>query len=289
MSDHTLYAEYASQWPHAVSSVGNNVVLDSDAATGDAVAGAVGSSVTVAASFDTTGLWDPQFFCVWQGQVFPWGDALQPATTAPPEPGSTNPSTNCLDGVVCLSDLSGCFKDAGFDLYSPSTWVDGALKDGVCIAQWLFIPKSINAATLTSPVTGTVPGLWIGDAVDAVTTLKTQLSASAAGSACDAPGVNTGDLSSLHAPGQSFGFTLPAPSSLGCTPIHSGSTWSNLGDFFGYRVILRDVMRLGLWFGVLVIVWRMTPWGRRTPMTVGSGLNLEGEDVETVWTNETVK
>jgi hypothetical protein len=156
-------------------------------ASGDAVQqGADGSGTTVVTVVpNQTGAWDPQFMCVYQGNVYYVGDFQQPPSGN--VPGGSTPG-DCIVNVFCASDLSACLNGAGLGL-DPSSWVPGLVKDVGCLFQWAFIPGSINTSAFTSPFTSHVPGMWIGDALAAVSTIVGGVNTGIADGACDAPKV----------------------------------------------------------------------------------------------------
>jgi len=216
-----------------------------------------------------TGAWDPQFMCVWSGEVFYWGDVTSPPAGSPllSTPGDCSSGL----GVFCASDLTACLNGAGLGL-DPSSWVPGLVQDFGCLLQWLFVPASVNTSELTSGFTAHVPGMWVADAFDAVTTFTGSLSgALSGGSACSAPflGWSSSNLGTLGSgfSGKKLGVTLPTPSSC-------GGASGGVGDVFGYRTVLRDILVLGVWASVFLICWRMMPWSRRD-----DGMSIIGDGV----------
>jgi len=109
---------------------------------------------------------------------------------------------------------------------------------------------------------------------------------------CDAPRIAApfGGLS--HVGGvSSFGMTLPVSATLGCSDPARGyaSSGHSVGDLFGFRVLIRDLLTLAVWAGTAYTALRMMPFTDGIAPRViarGAGLNLDGEYVDTAWTNE---
>ena len=265
--------------------------------TDSTIVNATGSPQTVSATSTNIGYGlgptatttDPVFYCVAGGKVYAWGDGIggDPSSDSgglAPDPTSPNGGGSFDEGQ--------CFASAGWSLDNPVSWVTGALHDGQCILEWLFIPANNAAAGLTSSITGHVPFMWVADTVDAVNTLLGGVTTGISAGGCDAPRIGFPKASLAHTgAGTSFGVTLPTPSSLGCAGASTLGGASGAGDLFGFRTLVRDVLALGLWLGVLLLAWRMTPWSRPGDgMEVfAAGGTIEGRDIngtEVFQTNE---
>jgi hypothetical protein len=136
-----------------------------DVGTDATIASATGSPQTVSI-VPTVLAVDPQFFCVFNGVVYPWGDAFG---------GQPQGNGTGLDGITPPTagsgfSLSQCFAAAGWSLFDPVSWVLGSLHDLLCIAEWAVVPSQSSLSGFTGLFrvssdggTGAVGvGPWIG-------------------------------------------------------------------------------------------------------------------------------
>ncbi|MCU1362390.1 MAG: hypothetical protein JWM55_218 [Acidimicrobiaceae bacterium] len=164
-----------------------------------------------------------------------------------------------------------CFDLSGFDLYSPATWVSGALHTFTCIMQWAFQPTmcgSIIGTTLItsgcvdfgafqSALSSATPFGYVAQVTDAFTSFTGGLSTSSSGcgpTIAPFSSITSGPLHGLHA----FSVRLPAPSSLGC----GGADDSTIGNLWGYRSWVLALFTFSIWMTAAVMLWRMAPWHR---------------------------
>lgn len=158
---------------------GTSITVGNDS-TVDPVSGA---SATVDFVPATASVTDPGFWCVDNGLAYWWYDTYAALNQAPPgtvqicyAPGMESPTTYAGVTTGCGGaypapgfNIDSCFASAGFDLYSPASWVLGALHDGQCIMEWLFVPSSAsltgftNLFQVTSDMGGaSTAGQWLG-------------------------------------------------------------------------------------------------------------------------------
>jgi hypothetical protein len=245
----------------------------------------------VAVTFTTTGNWDPYFYCEAGGTAVWWGDALTPPSGTPadaPLPGGPG-----SDGGGDSGSAS-CFAAAGWSLTNPVSWVTGALHDGECILEFLFIPNNVTASALASPLTGHIPFSWVASSIQAVRTVTTGVTAGVGAGVCTEPNINPnfGGLLHVGAHASSFHVQLPTPSGSSCAGASTLGGGSGAGDLFGFRGLIRNVLLFGVWLAVFVAGWKMMPWakpGDGVSMFAASG-TINGYDangVEVVQTNET--
>jgi hypothetical protein len=257
------------------------------------VAGAPGEYTSTIQVIPTaTGQWSMGLYCESGGQVFVLGGTG-------PSAGGSGAGAGCSGGqtstpVGCSTDLSACLHGAGagLSLTNPASWVGAGLDGMGCVLQWAFVPGSLNTGGFTAPITGHAPYTYIADGVSAVNTFLGSINGSLAGNVCDAPviDVNFGTLSHVGSPGH-LHLGLPAPQSLGCTDAAASyaSSGHGVGDLFGFRTLVRDVLAFGVWATAALVGWRMSPWskpGDGVEMVAGAGLNNDGDYVDTFWTNE---
>ncbi len=249
---------------------------------------------------------DPVFLCDYNSNWYVWGDpngnTAQTGTGAAGGGSSqtvtcdfTNQNSPACAGPTTTGDQGNtvgpfpfdqCFTETSMTLYNPLSWVEGAVKFGVCALEWFFEPSFCNVtsdptATDNNPVTnncvnlGTgniqnrVPIVYLTDSADAVSSFVSAWNTGVGTSACDAPSFSpfsdetTGVLSQSHV--KDWTFRLPAPSDVGCTADSYDSTAGNL---FGYRSFLRDLEELALLMGFVAFMWKMMPWSRRGDMDI---------------------
>lgn len=224
------------------------------------IATATGSPQTVTITPDKSGTFYPNFYCVdSDGNLYRWGELGGLGTVGDDDGGSGGSQDYTCNSAGCWVNLGTCVSGAGLGV-DPSSWVPGLITDMGCLLSWAFLPHSISTSALSSPFTTTFPGTWVADGVDAMGTLYAGLSGGISGSACDAPGINSGahGMDGYSIPAISFQF--PAPASLGC----SGPDATTGGELFGARQFIRDAFELFVWLGALFLVWRMMPWNRNS-------------------------
>ena len=249
----------------------NGSTLPGGALAADGVSvGATGSPMRFPWTPASTRTVFPSFYCIdgagnytfWggPGSVGDTGSCADGSLTncTPTGPGGAGSSCTPVGDVGCAVNLSDCLDGSGLGL-NPSSWVPGLVSDLGCLLSWAFIPQSVNTASLSTPFTGHFPGTWVVDAVSSLNTLVSGLTTAAAASACDAPHIGSGPMTVglWHTGGLNYSF--PAPASAGCTTAVDATTG---GELFGYRGIIRDVLRLLVWFGALAFIWRIMPWHR---------------------------
>jgi hypothetical protein len=143
------------------------------------IAAATGSPQTVSVTFSVSGSWEPEFYCVYGGNITSWGDSTD--GTNIPQP------TVCGQETFCTSSgsLSDCFSQSGIGL-SPGSWVPGLWQMGTCVLGWLFVPSSTAVTNLTGlfSISSDVPagtsataGQWLGS----LTAFATELPSTAVG------------------------------------------------------------------------------------------------------------
>lgn len=240
-----------------------------------------------------TGQWNPVFYCLSGGQNWTFGGSggLPPAGSGLSSCGAGQTSSP----VGCSIALGQCLSNAGagLSLTNPATWV-GALLDGIgCVLQWAFVPASISGSALVSPITSHAPYTYVADGISAANTLIGGVNGGLAGNGCSAPTIAIPFSSLTHVGNvSSFSISAPAPASQGCSDPGAkyAPTGKSVGDLFGYRTVIRDVLVLAVWVGALVAVWYMFPWAKGDSSVVwvakGAGLNLDGDYVDTYWTRE---
>jgi hypothetical protein len=103
-----------------------------------------------------SGTWDPLFYCVDAGTVYPWGSYSSTGVE-----GSSPGGVDCGTGLVSVTcegppttgggafSLSACVSQIGngLSLTDPVTWVVGLGDFGLCIVEWLFIPAQAQATS----------------------------------------------------------------------------------------------------------------------------------------------
>jgi hypothetical protein len=192
----------------------------------------------------------PHFYCEDAGVLYDWGGPfsdtasglalLNPGTVV--EPASTG-------GTF---DWGTCVRGASWDLFSPASWVVGAVTDGKCAMEWLFDPCP-QTGTCTAVVnleqslgigvtgaSGEPAPVWVGS----MGVMMAQLPSSAVGQiqtaadtgGCSAPG-------DFHLGSHSFSLcgAFAAVSSAG--PGVSGA-WSIVGDIVAAGLVI--ILLLGL-------------------------------------------
>jgi hypothetical protein len=104
----------------------------------------------------TSGAWDPLFYCVDAGTLYPWGSAASTGVQGA-SPGGVDCGTGLIS-ATCESppgsgggafDLSACISDigSGLSLYNPVSWIEGAGEFGLCLLEWAFIPSTSAASS----------------------------------------------------------------------------------------------------------------------------------------------
>ena len=76
------------------------------------------------------------------------------------------PAGSPADGSLPSGDVGGdvdCFSTDGIGI-DPVTWIPGALHDGECILEYLFVPDSAPLSALASPFLDHVPFMWLANA-----------------------------------------------------------------------------------------------------------------------------
>ncbi|HEV3214024.1 MAG TPA: hypothetical protein VGZ03_11580 [Acidimicrobiales bacterium] len=250
-------------------------IFGRDAAVGHVSSSTGEASVAFSPTYGAGNL--PQVFCVAGGVAYYLGNSIALGAGGQGAQYPPNAGSLCLDKTA-------------LDLFNPSTWVPAIASDVGCNLQTLFQPNwcqdyapntnfpvppggCFDSGAIPAAFTSHVPGAWITDAYNSVTTFSGGLSTAMTASACDAPNLGHpfASLSGIAGPRAStFTATLPVPASLGCSGAYSGS----LGELFGYRVLFRDLEVVGIWLATVAIVWRMLPISRS-----GDGVELIGENV----------
>lgn len=216
----------------------SNISFDGDYLPQDAVVVDPASSpVTVPVRFTSTGHFDPWFYCDSAGTLFEWGDSIS-ADQIP----DNNSSGEQLGGGGGF-DVSACFAGAGWSLFNPVSWVTGALKDGACIVEWLFIPSQSDVSNLTGlfgvnsddPTAAVGAGQWLASlttfATSAPSAAVSALQTGADSGSCPTAGNQTID-------GASFSV---------CDSLASVSTVSSVS---GPWAVLRDIVTAAFLIGM---------------------------------------
>jgi hypothetical protein len=199
---------------------------------------------------ESTGNDYPAFYCEDAGVLYDWGGpildtssgfaTLSPGTVVQPTSGG---------GTF---DWGSCVRGASWDLFSPASWVIGAVTDAKCAAEWLFDPcpqtgtctAVVNLQqTLGVGVTGSSgepAPVWVGSMGVMMAQLPSsaveQIQVAADAGSCSAPG-------DFHLGSHSFSLcsAFAAVSSAG--PGVSGA-WAIVGDIVSAGLVI--ILLLGL-------------------------------------------
>jgi hypothetical protein len=124
-----------------------------------------------------------------------------------------------------------------------------------CVLTFLFVPSDTATGALTDLVSTRPPVSWVASVVNTVTDFSGSVAYRSTVGLCD--GVTFAPFGSLsHLPVQvrTFAVQFPGPSAVGCS--QPGSDAANL---FGWRLVVRDLLALGLFLGFVRLIWKLLP------------------------------
>lgn len=211
---------------------------------------------------------NPHFWCYANDQWYDWGTLNNDLGLNPPVPA---PNTG-------TSPDGDCFAADGWVWDDPVTWVTGALHDGECILEALFVPSictdnqtnvasCVNWPGFENALKTKVPTAYAWQSITAASTLITGVNTELGTGSCDTPTIApwNGDTTGVGKYLASLSVTIPSPSDLGC----SGPNSSTVGNLFGARLFIWYALAIGIWMSTVAILWRLLPWHRR-----GDGIQI---------------
>jgi hypothetical protein len=208
-------------------------------------------------------------------------DFLHPENLTPGSTGGGSTGTTALDS--CLP--------SGWSVLNPLAVIGGM----GCALQVLFIPSSLDTSSMQSAFAGAFPVNWIGAVVDGGVAMHDDLNGSVG--TIDEAGLNGRCSPAMNVPlsditgdgGDDWTIRLPTPPSpdVECPGMFAGDHGGSrpdrsdiddaVGSFFGWRKLLRELERVGLWFAFAVVLVKLMPWVRGTPIPMGDGFDWQDD------------